>query len=393
MATTEAKAHGMDGSLVEPDWTPLTREEVQSVLAEFPECPGAVEILSVSPRPFSAASVVSVGGAKVLVKRHHRSVREPDGLKEEHQFIEHLRAKGASVPRVLDTHTYETTVERDTWVYEVHAAATGIDAYVDAVSWTPFRSVKHAFSAGQALAKLHLAARGFEAPARRTRVLVSSFTIFSDQDPGIAMNLYLAQRPTLANDAEVRRNCERAIELLEPFHHELAPLVGKIGSFWTHNDLHASNLFWSDKSDVAKAVAIIDFGLSDRTNAVYDLAIAVERNCVEWLALAEPEARPNDVRVHLDHMTALLDGYESVRPLLAGEAAALAPMTALCHAEFALSEADYFLRVLHSAEKARMAHDGYLVGHARWFRSDAGSRMLDAIRRCANERAGRGNKE
>jgi len=68
-------------------------------------------------------------------------------------------------------------------------------------------------------------------------------------------------------------------------------------------------------------------------------------------------------------------------------------MTALCHAEFALSEADYFLRVLHSAEKARMAHDGYLVGHARWFRSDAGSRMLDAIRRCANERAGRGNKE
>ena len=30
-------------------------------------------------------------------------------------------------------------------------------------------------------------------------------------------------------------------------------------------------------------------------------------------------------------------------------------MTALCHAEFALSEADYFLGVLHSKEKARMA--------------------------------------
>ena len=155
---------------------------------------------------------------------------------------------------------------------------------------------------------------------------------------------------------------------------------------WTHNDLHASNLFWSDAADDAQATAIIDFGLADRTNAVHDLAHAIERNIVEWLALVNDPAHPEDVPVHFDHLRALLDGYESVRPLSDEEAAALAPMTALCHAEFALSEADYFLGVLHSEEKAPMADDGWLVGHARWFRSAAGRELLDALRRWAEQR-------
>jgi Ser/Thr protein kinase RdoA (MazF antagonist) len=85
------------------------------------------------------------------------------------------------------------------------------------------------------------------------------------------------------------------------------------------------------------------------------------------------------VPVHLDHLYALLAGYESVRPLSDDEAAALAPMLALCHAEFALSETDYFLGVLHSGEKAAMASEGWLVGHARWFRGDSGNKLLDAI--------------
>ena len=148
---------------------------------------------------------------------------------------------------------------------------------------------------------------------------------------------------------------------------------------WTHNDLHASNLFWSDRSDAARAVAIIDFGLADRTNAIYDLAHAIERNIVEWLALVRAPEHPESVPVHFDHLLALLQGYESVRPLSAEEAAALAPMTALCHAEFALTEADYFLGVLHSEEKARVASHDYLVGHARWFRGAGGSKLLDAI--------------
>ena len=61
-------------------------------------------------------------------------------------------------------------------------------------------------------------------------------------------------------------------------------------------------------------------------------------------------------------------------------------MTALCHAEFALSEADYFLGVLHSEEKAAIAYDGWLVGHAHWFLGDSGRKLLDSLRRRAKSR-------
>jgi Ser/Thr protein kinase RdoA (MazF antagonist) len=136
-------------------------------------------------------------------------------------------------------------------------------------------------------------------------------------------------------------------------------------------------------SDAApRAAAIIDFGLADRTNAVHDLAQAIERNVVDWLALT-PGSTPDSLHVDLPSLHALLEGYESVRPLTDAEAAALTPMTALCHAEFALSEADYFLGVLHSESNALVALDQYLVGHARWFHAEAGSALLAELRRWA----------
>jgi Ser/Thr protein kinase RdoA (MazF antagonist) len=181
----------------------------------------------------------------------------------------------------------------------------------------------------------------------------------------------------------VHRDCNEALEVLAPFHAELLPLLPALEPLWTHNDLHASNLLWSDDGPEARATAIIDFGLADRTNAVHDIAQAIERNIVEWLALIEAPAHPEGVPVHLDHLRALLEGYESVRPLSAEEAAALIPMTALCHAEFALSEADYYLGVLRSQANARLCTEGYLVGHARWFRGTGGRRLLDALRRSA----------
>jgi Ser/Thr protein kinase RdoA (MazF antagonist) len=174
--------------------------------------------------------------------------------------------------------------------------------------------------------------------------------------------------------------------LLAPFHAELKPLLPALKPLWTHNDLHASNLMWSDTGDDARAVAVIDFGLADRTNAVHDLAQAIERNIVEWLNLVEDPERGEGVRVHFDHLEALLDGYQQVRPLSEEEAAALMPMTALCHAEFALTEADYFLGVLHSKEKARLASMDYLVGHARWFRGAGGQKLLEAIDHWAAKR-------
>lgn len=376
---TLAKAHGIDGTWVEPDWPPLRPEEVRSVLANYPDLDGPFELLSVSPRPFSAASVVSTRRDRVFVKRHARAIRRAEGLHEEHRFMQHLRAREMAVPKVFATDSGDTAIESDGWTYEVHSTPEGVDLYEDALSWTPFFSRMHARSAGRAMARLHLAGAGYEAPPRIFRPLVAGFTIFAAQNPEAEWDRYVDGRPALKEylrDGAIRA---QALELLAPFHAELLPLLPALTPLWTHNDLHPSNLLWSNRGDGAHATAAIDFGLCDRTNAVHDLASAIERSIVEWLVLAQSPARPDPVPVHLDHLYAMLRGYESLRILSMEESAALAPVVALCHAEFALSEADYFLDVLRSEEKARIACEDYLVGHARWFH-EQGSKLLDALR-------------
>ena len=95
--------------------------------------------------------------------------------------MQHLRGNGVEVPRVLATDAGETAIEADDWTYEVHEIPAGIDLYEDAISWTPFRSVDHARSAGEMLARLHLAAESYDAPRRKPRPLVASFTIFASE--------------------------------------------------------------------------------------------------------------------------------------------------------------------------------------------------------------------
>ena len=382
-ATT--KAHGMDGTLVEPDWPPLGHDEIRALLARFPALDGPVKIVSSSPRPLSAAGVVITRAGNVFIKRHHRSVRDREGLLEEHCFLSHLADAGGQVPRVLASDSGDTALETGEWTYEVHEKPPGIDLYEEAISWTPFRCAEHAHAAGQALARMHLAAEGFAAPRRKAQPLVASFTIFAADEPSAELDRYLAMRPSLANHARVRDCALEALELLAPFHCELAPFLPSLPPLWTHNDLHCSNLFWSDGSNAARVTAVIDFGLADLTTAVHDIAHAIERNIVEWLALLRNPSHPEQAPIHYDHLQALLTGYESVRMLTAGEAAALAPMTALCHAEFALSEADYFVGALRSEVRARMAYEGWLVGHARWFRGP-GAHLLEALRGWAGAR-------
>ena len=384
--TITAKAHGLDGTLVDPDWPPLNLDELRTVLRHFPECGEPVEILSVSPRPFSAASVVATRTGRVFAKRHHRAIRNEEGLLEEHRFMAHLRGHGTQTPRLFVSDSGATAIETGEWTYEVHAVPEGIDLYEDAISWTPFQSVAHAHAAGQALARLHLSSQGFDTLRRKTRPLVASFTIFAACDPRAECDRYLNERPALRDDPDAHRGCDQALDLLAPFHAELFPLLTRLPPLWTHNDLHASNLFWSGPGPGAKATAVIDFGLADRTNAVHDIAHAIERNIVEWLAMTQDPVHDETIPVHFDHLQAMLAGYDSVRPLSSEEAAALAPMTALCHAEFALTEADYLLGVLHSPEKARLASIDYLVGHARWYRGAGGQKLLSAIRAWAGSR-------
>jgi Ser/Thr protein kinase RdoA (MazF antagonist) len=357
-----ATAHGMGTEPVVPDWPPLTEAEVAEVLGH------RVRLHWRSPRPFSAAALVAADGGEVFVKRHHVSVRDAAGLAEEHGFLRHLRTHGVPVPEVLPTADGGTVAERGPWTYEVHTPGHGEDLYRDALSWTPFASTDHAAAAGRALAWLHLAAEGYHAPARGPQPLVASFTVFAGPDPVAALERHLDRRPTLRAALDGRPWREDTARALLPQHRALAPYLANLPPLWTHNDWHASNLLWTD----GEVSTVLDFGLCDRTTAIHDLATALERNTVEWLDPAHP--------VHLDHAAALLHGYLSRRPLSTPERAALPALLPLVHAEFALSELDYFHTVTRSPHNADLAY-AYYVEHAAWFGTGPGRRYLEHIRR------------
>ena len=119
---------------------------------------------------------------------------------------------------------------------------------------------------------------------------------------------------------------------------------------WGHGDGHPSNLSWTSAGPDAQVAGIFDLGLANRTFAVHDLAIAIERSTVAWLDLAEFGQASADLAA----MDALLDGYESVRPLSPAEACALPEILPVAHVEFALSEVEYFADVTGSTANASL---------------------------------------
>lgn len=361
--------HGMGTESVAPDWPALVLAEVDSVLRRYPEAGGARALTWRSPRPLSAAGLVETArGGTVFVKRHHRLVRSLDGLREEHRFLDHLRGNGAAVVRVLTDDQGRSALAEDEWTYEVHTVGVGDDLYRDAISWSPFTRLEHARGAGRALAMLHEAARGYDAPPRSPRQLTAGFSVFAAGDPIAAAERCAAARPALAEDLAARDWREDVERWHLPHHERLRPLLAELEPLWTHNDFHASNLLWRSGEQVA---TVLDFGLCDRAYAAHDLATAIERNAVEWLELDAKGERA----VHADAAVALVDGYEEIRKLTEPERAALPDLLALCHADYALSEIDYFRGVTGSAANAELAYR-YFVDHTAWFASPAGARFL-----------------
>ena len=377
MTNSPHLAHGLAGDETPPDWPPLTASEVDTLLRNYPAVGPAIRIDWHSPRPLSAACLVETTTGFVFIKRHHHSVRSIDTLSEEHRFIAHLRGNGMPIPAVLSDAQGQTAVALGEWTYEVHERAAGIDLYRAAISWSPLPNISHARSAGRLLAMLHDAADGYDAAQRDTHILVARSELICSPDPIATLQRQLPARPGLADYLQNRNWPTDLAELLAPWHGAAQPRLAQQPRLWTHGDWHVSNLCWSDDSAHAPISAVLDFGLAAANFALFDLATAIERNAIAWLALdAGIDA------AHPDIARALIEGYRQQRPLDAADIHLLADLLPLVHLDFALSEVEYFHAVTHARANADVAYDTFLRGHAAWFRTPPGHALLQAIRDC-----------
>ena len=358
-------SHGLGLEPVAADWPALHESDIEQLLRHYPQLGALRSLHWHSPRPFSAAGLITTGTGTLFVKRHHQHVRQAAWLAEEHRLIAHLHGQGAPVAAVVPNQQGATATEQGEWTYEVHHIAEGLDLYRDALSWSPFQQHQHAVAAGQALARLHQAAEHYAAPQRQTPVLLANARLIQHAAPlENISSAYLADKDWHA----------QLSELLLPWHRELHPLLREQPPLWTHNDWHASNLLWNADGSVS---SVLDFGLADRTFALFDLATAIERNAVPWLDLDTGGV----ARADLDSVDALLAGYHQVRPLRARDLHTLSALLPLVHVDFALSEVGYFHDIVGSSASADVAYYAYLLGHLRWFAGAEGQRLLGHIRR------------
>lgn len=364
-------AHGLAADLVPPDWPKLTHAELAPVLASYPALGPLQGVAWHSQRPFAASAILHCANGPVFAKRHHPQVRTLADLACEHAFIAHLRHHGASVPAVLATATGATAVSGPSGTYELHALAQGTDTYRDAHSWTPARSPTDAAAIGQALACLHLAAEGFTAPPRRTPLLVAADTLLRAPDLPAFLDHRLAADPMLRAALLGRPWQHDLAHALLGWHQALAPHLDALAPLWTHNDAHASNLFWQN----GRVSAVLDFGLCNRTSATFDLATAIERNTIAWLTLSPGHT---DI-AHAPLAHALLQGYDTIRPRPPAERLALRHVLPLVHVDFALSELAYFHAITRSPANAEAAYTDFLLGHAAWFAGENARCFLESL--------------
>lgn len=388
MATiTHDLGHGMGSDWENKDWLHMTVPELHRLQSYYPCLQGSVKILWYSPRPFSSAVLIEVVQALAstgqtnlhpyFIKRSHRSFRRAQDILQEHAVLQHLANKNISVGTLISSNCGQTALEVGDWTYEVYEKAAGFDLYVDQQSWTPFFYTEHAVKVGSLLAKLHIAMQDFpELYGRSTRYLVSNQQLLE------SVNIVTAIQQRIDNSPELSRyfadkNLDAVfLERIFQTHHKIKHVLQQATKIWTHNDLHASNLFWSTQSADANITAVIDFGLSDRNSALYDLAITIERNFIDWLALEHT----SQISIDEAGLSAFLQAYfAEIHPQQ--DFSILPELLKIVHLDFAFSELEYFVGITQNLKHADAAYYDWIVGHVNWFFTEQGQQFTQTFTR------------
>jgi Ser/Thr protein kinase RdoA (MazF antagonist) len=345
-------------------WDPVGADEAARVLSSYPGLAGPIEVRARHRRWLFGVTRCRTPGGEVVVKRQPPMGRDPEQLRWQHRLVLHLADRGIPAARVHRRADGDTvTVLDDLW-YEVFDVAAGDDVYAGTDTWEPFASTAHARAAGEMLARLHDAGADFPL---RTPQLPAGFVVqLETSPPREAVAREAAARPAVADylgDLDWEGPVTAAYA--EPLA-RLAPLARLLPRRPLHGDWQTNNLFFAGDH----VAGVIDFHQADYDARVLDLAVAVERNCFFWNRISAGA----DDAYDLVHAAALVAGYEAVAPLAAAERAAFADVLATCQLRYGLSFLDYYWAVEGDREKADWAWHTFVLGHAEWWRTDAGRR-------------------
>ena len=384
---THDLGHGMGNDWEHKDWAHLTVSELHNLQPYYPCLQGNIQILWCSPRPFSSAAVIEVtqdaastdkiGSRSYFIKRSHRSFRNAQDILQEHAFLRHLASKNIPVATLIASNCGLTALEMGDWTYEVYEKAAGFDLYVDQQSWTPFFYTEHAAKVGSLLAKLHTAMQDFpELHGRSARYLVSNQQLLESENIVTAIQQRIQNSPELSRYFADKNLDAVFLERIFQTHRKIKHVLQQATKIWTHNDLHASNLFWSTQGADANITAVIDFGLSDRNSALYDLAITIERNFIDWLALEHT----SQINVDEAGLSAFLQAYcAEIHPQQ--DFSILPELLKIVHLDFAFSELEYFVGITQNLKHADAAYYDWIVGHVNWFFTEQGQQFTQTFTR------------
>ena len=384
---THDLGHGMGNDWEYKDWAHLTVSELHNLQPYYPCLQGGIQILWCSPRPFSSAAVIEVtqdavstdkiGSRSYFIKRSHRSFRNAQDILQEHAFLRHLASKNIPVATLIASNCGLTALEMGDWTYEVYEKAAGFDLYIDQQSWTPFFYTEHAAKVGSLLAKLHTAMQDFpELHGRSTRYLVSNQQLLESESIVTAIQQRIDNSPELSRYFADKNLDAVFLERIFQTHRKIKHVLQQATKIWTHNDLHASNLFWSTQGADANITAVIDFGLSDRNSALYDLAITIERNFIDWLALEHT----SQINVDEAGLSAFLQAYcAEIHPQQ--DFSILPELLKIVHLDFAFSELEYFVGITQNLKHADAAYYDWIVGHVNWFFTEQGQQFTQTFTR------------
>jgi hypothetical protein len=318
--------HGMGTGLEAPSWPAIAHDEAQAVLAMFPEAGRLIRWTGIPRARFPAALAQTDRGrcsssATIAVCAVSRGWRA-------NMPLSRICARAVPVVDVLATRDGASALPGRLGLGSAsqgaRARSLSRSPVVDAVP------VARPCPCGRgALARLHLAAQGFVAPARPALPLVTSLSILTAADPPPRGGLCRGAPGwrTIWPDATGAMN-------LPPCSMDLRS-IGWRRIWHANRAVDAQRLapvepFVDGGGDVA---SVLDFGLSDRTCALHDLATALERCAVRWLDLTpDREMWPNRMPRGRCWLGIMRCGLELE------DRALLARLLPLVHVEFAMSE-------------------------------------------------------